>query len=292
MKYESLDDSTAQAGRLEPSATSRTRCKAATDESTIGYIGEFNSGATAVSLPILNEAGIAQVSPGNTAVGITSDDPGGDHGEPDKYYPSGKRAYARVLPKDTYQGAAWSALAKEQGCASAYVLNDKEVYGQGLATQRRTRRQEGRPGDQGQRGHRQDRGQLPLARPGTSPRDRRRVLHLQRDHRQQPSSRSSRTWRPRSPNAPLLGPEGVGETGFFDPDEGGLPADVASRALITIPGVAPEELYPPAQPGRGKGKFNEENPDRYAVYGYESMSLLLDAIKHAGGERQRPRRGR
>ena len=88
------------------------------------------------------------------------------------------------------------------------------------------------------------------------------------------------------PDAPLLGPEGVGETGFFDPKDGGLPADVAKRVLITIPGVAPEE-YPPAGKEFLKAyeaKYGENNPDRYAVYGYESMSLLLDAIKRAGDE--------
>ena len=86
------------------------------------------------------------------------------------------------------------------------------------------------------------------------------------------------------PDAPLLGPEGVGESGFFDPKDGGLPADVAKRVLVTIPGVAPEE-YPPAGKEFLKAytaKFGEKNPDRYAVYGYESMSLLLDAIKRAG----------
>ena len=134
VEYESLDDSTAQAGGWEPGQTSSNARKAIADDSTIGYIGEFNSGATAVSLPLLNEAGIAQVSPGNTAVGITSDDPGAEPGEPDKYYPTGNRTYARILPKDTYQGAALAALAKDEGCASAYILNDKEVYGSGLAS--------------------------------------------------------------------------------------------------------------------------------------------------------------
>ena len=28
--------------------------------------------------------------------------------------------------------------------------------------------------------------------------------------------------------------------------------------------------------------YGEKHPDRYAVYGYESMSLILDAIKRAG----------
>jgi branched-chain amino acid transport system substrate-binding protein len=54
--------------------------------------------------------------------------------------------------------------------------------------------------------------------------------------------------------------------------------------LITIPGVAPEE-YPPAGKEFLKAyaaKYGEKSPDRYAVYGYQSMSLLLDAIKRAG----------
>src|SRR5918999_2748657 len=49
--YISLDDSTAQAGGWEPGQTSANARKAISDDSTIAYIGEFNSGATAVSLP-------------------------------------------------------------------------------------------------------------------------------------------------------------------------------------------------------------------------------------------------
>ena len=76
VKYESLDDSTAQAGSWTPEATTSNARKAAQDDSTAIYIGEFNSGASAVSIPILNEAGVPQISPANTAVGLTSDDPG------------------------------------------------------------------------------------------------------------------------------------------------------------------------------------------------------------------------
>ena len=67
IKYVSLDDSTAAAGKWDPGATSADARKAAQDKSTIAYLGEFNSGASAISIPILNEAGILQVSPSNTA---------------------------------------------------------------------------------------------------------------------------------------------------------------------------------------------------------------------------------
>ena len=59
----SLDDSTAAAGNWDPGQTSTNARKAAQDKSTVAYIGEFNSGASAVSIPILNQAGIAQISP-------------------------------------------------------------------------------------------------------------------------------------------------------------------------------------------------------------------------------------
>ena len=69
IKYTSLDDSTAQAGTWTPEAASANARKVAQDDSAIAYIGEFNSGASAISIPILNEVPIAQISPANTVRG-------------------------------------------------------------------------------------------------------------------------------------------------------------------------------------------------------------------------------
>ena len=133
VKYESLDDSTAQAGSWTPEATTANARKAAQDESTAVYIGEFNSGASAVSIPILNEGGVPQISPANTYVGLTTDAPGSSPGEPDSFYPTGERTYTRIVPIDTIQGAALVTLMKEDGCTKVQMTNDKEVYGAGLA---------------------------------------------------------------------------------------------------------------------------------------------------------------
>src|ERR1700754_477577 len=97
IKYTPLDDSTAQAGAWTPEATQANARKAAQDSSVGGYIGEFNSGASAISIPILNEAGVPQISPANTAGGLTSSGSGAQPGEPNKYYPSGTRTYARIV---------------------------------------------------------------------------------------------------------------------------------------------------------------------------------------------------
>ncbi|HEV2773963.1 MAG TPA: hypothetical protein VGV90_00080, partial [Solirubrobacteraceae bacterium] len=114
IKYVSLDDSTAQnPGTADEGKTAQNARQAIRDKSTIFYLGEFNSGGTKVSLPILNKAGIPQISPSNTYIGLTTDEPGSEPGEPDKYYPTGNRTYARVVPRDKIQGAALVTVMQE-----------------------------------------------------------------------------------------------------------------------------------------------------------------------------------
>ena len=88
-----------------PELVSRNARDATLDEATVAYLGEFNSGASAISIPILNEFGIQQILPTNGYVGLTRSE-GADRGEPDKYYPSGTRTYVRVAPADHHQAAA------------------------------------------------------------------------------------------------------------------------------------------------------------------------------------------
>ncbi|MCL2419682.1 MAG: hypothetical protein FWD04_10340, partial [Conexibacteraceae bacterium] len=68
ISYTSLNDATAAAGQWTPEATSANARKAASDPKAVYYMGEFNSGAAEVSMPILNQAGLAQDSPANTYV--------------------------------------------------------------------------------------------------------------------------------------------------------------------------------------------------------------------------------
>ena len=50
------------------------------------------------------------------------------------YYPSGSRNYLRVVANDAYQGSADAEFAKSEGVKSVYILNDKQAYGLGVAT--------------------------------------------------------------------------------------------------------------------------------------------------------------
>jgi branched-chain amino acid transport system substrate-binding protein len=135
--YQSCDDATAQAGKWDSGKASQNANAYAQNQSVGAVIGTFNSGAAEIEIPILNRASngpIAMVSPANTYVGLTHPGPGTVAGEPGKYYPTGKRNYARVVAADDYQGAADALLAKQQGVKKVFILNDKEAYGLGVAT--------------------------------------------------------------------------------------------------------------------------------------------------------------
>jgi branched-chain amino acid transport system substrate-binding protein len=281
IKYVSLDNSTAQAGNWTPEATSANARKAALDDTTAVYLGEFNSGAAAVSIPVLNEAGVPQISPANTAVGLTTDEPGATAGEPDQYYPSGQRTYARIVARDSIKGPAMASLMKEDGCTKVQLTNDKEVYGAGLAEAI-----EVAAGDSGLDVISNDgidknapnyrslaagaasAGADCFAFSGITGNN---AVQLYKD------------FAAALPNAKLYGPDGVCESGFVDPKEGGIPANVASRFKCTSPTLPQSELPPEGQEffTQYADKYGDKSPDPYAIYGYEAMRLALDAIQRS-----------
>src|SRR4051812_3438138 len=276
IKYVSLDDSTAAAAKWEPGAVSSNARKAAQDKSTIAYLGEFNSGASAISIPILNEAGILQVSPSNTYVGLTRSE-GAEKGEPDKYYPSGKRTYGRVVPADHIQAAAQVSYQSDQGCKQLYILNDKEVYGKGI-------------GDAVQAGA-SAAGIKVLGNDGidTKAANFRSLATKVKGSGADclffggiVENKAVQVWRDvhaANPTMKLFGPDGVALTDFSSK----IPASAAKLTYITTPPLAPK-LYPPAAQDfftQYKQKYGSD-PEPYAIYGYEAMKDALLAIQNAG----------
>jgi branched-chain amino acid transport system substrate-binding protein len=281
--YKILDDSTAAAGKWDPAPTSANARKASQDDTTIAYIGEYNSGASAISIPILNEGGIPQVSPANTAVGLTKNEPGVEPGEPDKYYPTGKRTYVRVPPRDRIQGAAMVAKMQKDGCKSIYIVNDKEVYGAGLARNIENSAKEA--------------GLEVLGNDGFDPKASNYRSLASKIAGENPDCiadsqvvetngvQVAKDLAAGVPDARLYGPDGLAISSFADPKEGGIPASDAPRWTVFVATLAPEEYPPEGQKffDDYKAEYNvTKDPDPYAIYGYESMSLILDAIERAG----------
>jgi branched-chain amino acid transport system substrate-binding protein len=276
IKYASLDDATAAAGKWDPGQTSADGRKAAQDASTIVYLGEFNSGASAISIPILNEANILQISPSNTYVGLTRSE-GADKGEPDKYYPSGKRTFGRVVPADHIQAAAQVTYQKDQGCKKTYILNDKEVYGKGIAVQVESI---------GKAQGLQIAGNDGIDTKAANFRSLAQKIKSSGADcmffggiTQNKGVQVFKDVHAANPTMKLFGPDGVAESAFSEK----LGSDVEKQTYITNPTLDPK-LYPPAAQdffAKFKEKFGND-PQPYAIYGYEAMKVALLAIQNAG----------
>jgi branched-chain amino acid transport system substrate-binding protein len=270
--------------RWHPDQVADNARKAVEDLRTIAYIGDLDSGASAVSIPITNEAGFAQVSPGSTAVGLTKLVPGAEKGEPDKYYPSGKRNFVRVVPADDVEASAAAAWTDELGARTVFVLGDRSAEGDGLAELFRVAA--------GERGVRVV-GELRMDPRASDYRD------LAREIAQTgpdavffgggADSNAEVLWRDLSaavPSARLIGTHELLDESFY----GGL-GRAERRTYITS--VAQDTSQLPARGQRFVRDYRREfgaRPDPFAAYGYASMSLLLDAIKRAdgsGGDRER-----
>ncbi len=276
---ETLDDSTVQRGRWDPGQTTVNARRALTDRTTIGYLGDLDSGASAISIPLLNRAGIAQVSPTATAVGLTSDAAGASPGEPEKYYPTGLRTFARVLPDDAVQAAVQVKLQLGAGCSKTYVVDDAEVDGQDAATSFEVAArfahlqvvgtQTFQPGAT---------DYTPLA-VGVAQSGAGCVLisALTASNAALVTEQIAAAL----PRAKIFGTAGVSDRAFTDPDLGGVPYALDSRVLLTVAALGPS-----AYPASGRAFYTAYArrygpPPPYAIFGYEAMSLMLNAIDRA-----------
>ena len=275
IKYVSLDDATAAAGKWDPGQTSADARKAAQDPSTIVYLGEFNSGASAISIPILNEANTLQISPSNTYVGLTRSE-GADKGEPDKYYPAGKRTYGRVVPADHIQAAAQVTYQKDQGCKKTYILNDKEVYGKGIATQVENIAKAQGLAIAGNDGI--DTKAANFRSLATKIKSSGADCMFFGGITQNKGVQVFKDVNAANPTMKLFGPDDVADV--FSTKLG---STVEKQTYITNPTLDPK-LYPPAAQdffAKFKQKFGND-PQPYAIYGYEAMKVALLAIQNAG----------
>ena len=278
VQYKQLDDSTAQAGKWDAGATQANARKVQQDKTSIALLGEFNSGASAISIPLTNRAGILQVSPANTALELTKDAGPDDKGAPEKYYPTGKRNYGRVIPADHIQGAAQADWQKELGVKKLYVLNDKEVYGVGVAkttADAAAKRQIEVLGNDGID------PKAPNYRAVAA-----KIKAAGADAvffggiTQNNAGQLFKDLAAALPDAKLFGPDGVAETEFTKQ----LPEDVQKRTYLTVATIDPKDY-----PEKGQKFFEDfektygkDSPEPYAIYGYEAMDVVLDAIQRAG----------
>jgi branched-chain amino acid transport system substrate-binding protein len=276
INYESQDDATAQDGKWTEAKCAENAQSAAQNEEIVGWIGPYNSGCAAVEIPILNQAGLAMVSHGNTAVGLTK--PGGDPDEPEKYYPTGQRNYSRVIVADDKQGRAGAVWMRDEGVQSVYILDDRETYGKGIADQFEQNAQELSIQVLGHEGI-----------DGTAPNYRalmQKIAQLNPDaiyfggitdnNAAQLVNDKVGAGMPNE-NVIFMGPDGILEEAFVE-----AAGDAAEGVYATFAGLPSSEL-----PDKGQ-EFVDQYEEKYGsgiealtAYGYEAANVMLDAIQRA-----------
>jgi branched-chain amino acid transport system substrate-binding protein len=275
-------------GGWDPGQTSANARLAIQDRTTIGYLGDLNSGASAVSIPLLNRAGIAQISPASTAVGLTSGGAGSSPGEPQKYYPTGVRTFARVVPNDAVQAAVQVRLQLSAGCTRTFVVDDDEVDGQDTAASFEAAAHSTALEVAGTQSF--ERGQASYgslaAAVASSDADCVLISAITEDDAAQVTDQIAT----KLPHALIFGSAGLAESTYTDPALGGVAIAIDPRVLITVATLDPH-AYPPA--GRRFLVSYAQRygaPQPYAIFGYEAMSLMLSAIARATDGGHRPAR--
>jgi branched-chain amino acid transport system substrate-binding protein len=276
ISYYSLDDSNPVSGQWEPGLTATNAKYAAQDNDAIAYLGDYGSGATAVSLPLINGAGILQVSTGSPYVGLTSSTDAGQD-EPARFYPSGRFTFGRLLPGDQVEAAAQVALMRRVGVHRVYVLSSEDPFYASLAALITADAEHASIEVRGN-------DRIPLGANAEFGSEAQKVAASGAQAAVFSGAVEPGVpvlWRALHGADPALRLFGSHQlaTDAFTSQIG--PA--ARATLITTPWLAPA-LYPPAAATvlrRYAARFHEI-PQPYALAGYEAMSVTLQAIREAG----------
>jgi branched-chain amino acid transport system substrate-binding protein len=279
--YKDKDDATAAQGQWDAGKEADNAREASDDPDVMVFIGPYNSGAAKVSMPLLNEAGLLQISPAATWPGLTKKVPGQEKsGEPDIYRSSGQITFCRVCPTDDMQGPLSALFAKETlKIKNVYILDDKELYGAGIAGLFKKKCEEigvAVLGHESIVASQKSFKTLIQSIKGKNP-----DLIYFGGTSQSGGPQIAIDMKGEGLNCPMMVPDGCYEKAFID----AAGADVVNgRVYATIGGKDPSQLT-----GAGaefvkkyKAKFENKDPEAYAAYGYEAAKVFLEAVKKVG----------
>jgi branched-chain amino acid transport system substrate-binding protein len=274
--YQSCDDSTAATGGWDTAKCAANAHLYTNNRSVIAVLGTFNSGCAKIEVPVLNRTSLLMVSPANTNPGITKSGPGATAGEPQKYYPTGVRNYARVVATDDIQGPADALWTQALGVKKVYVLNDKQTYGFGVASTYRAAAKK-----------------LGITVAGFEGWDAKASSYQALATRIKASGAQAvflggivcnngaklmQDIKAVDPHIQLQMPDG-----FSDPGANGT---VGNGAYISVAGEPPKALTGVgATFVKSFGKQIGTLPNPYAAYGAQAMDVALEAIAKGGGQR-------
>jgi branched-chain amino acid transport system substrate-binding protein len=275
-----LDSTKAPGTSWDPGQVEANAERASDDPSAIAYVGELDQGASAVSVPVTNDAGLFQVSPLDSLTSLTRTPPGrAGRGAPERYYPTGRRSFLRLVPNDLREADLLTARVETLGAERVALVAGDGVYGVELASQLAQR----------------------LRRAG-------RTIVASEALRDEPGAARSAVAAVAEARPDVVVYSGAGDRPaalLFAEVARALPATpvlVTSGVLARAPlrfGAAPasveafSSLRPVADYGPGAQRLLEAVRRRAgaraaraeALYGYEAVRLVLDAVRDDGPRR-------
>lgn len=131
-------DDVGASGVHDPSVGAKNVTSLIGDAEVAAVVGPFNSSVAQAEMPIANQAPLALMSPANTNTCLTQTDPTtgctGSNLLVPKLRPTGKVTYFRIATTDNHQGGVGADFTyKTLNLKKAYVIDDTELYGVGLA---------------------------------------------------------------------------------------------------------------------------------------------------------------
>jgi len=279
LQHQDKDDATAAQGQWDAGKEADNAREAVSDKDVMVVIGPYNSGAAKVSMPILNEAGLVQISPAATWPGLTKPVPGLKNDEPMVYRPSGKITFCRVCPTDDTQGPLTARyIANELKAKTVYILDDKELYGAGIAGLFK--------GECEKLGIKVLGHQSIVVSQQNFKGLMKEIAGLKSDviyfggTTQSKGPQIAIDMKGEGLDCPLFVPDGCYEEAFI---KAAGPEVLNGRVYATIGGKDPSQLT-----GAGAEfvkKYKEKyksDPEAYSVYGYEAAKVFLEAVKKVG----------
>lgn len=280
VKLVALDAATPEADSWDPEQISENARRAAKDPETIAYVGEFHTGSSAISIPRMNEVGVLEVSPMDTAMELTSRNLAVP-GAPEKYFPKGEevgRTFARLAPSDRWQAIAQLRYMEQEGVKRLVLLTDEDPMGTGYVTVMRAHAREFGVAIVGREDvdpHEQDPREL-VQKVGDLNPDA--VFYAGASH-----EGIVRLWQDLAfadPDLKLFAPAALVDAPFI-----AAIGPAAVSTYVTRPVLGLRD-YPP-QARRFARQFEQQYgtaPLPEALYGYELMNAVLGAIKAAAVE--------
>ena len=283
--FKPCDDSVADTGEWDQGKCEQNARAYARDRQVIGLVGTYNSGCAEAMLPILNRApagAVPMVSPGNTLVCLTKESASCEAGAPARYYPTGNRNYARVVPTDADQGAGLASFADDRRWRRVYVLqakNDPTSTGQARAFTRAARKLGVKIVGQGTwdpkaRGYRSLMEKVRSAKPdavllaGLTEQNGGRLIQ------EKVAIVGS------NDRVALLAPDGFAQQATI------TEAGPASRGMfVTTPGRSPEDVPDQKFVQSLRERVGGRPLELYAPYAGQAAGVLLDAIARFGNNR-------